>query len=84
MARAGHPGNRGSILGSGEVTLFAVFRAALGNTQFLIQWVPKNLPLEVKRPEYEADHSPPSIAKFKNAWSGSFTTANDFHDMVLD
>jgi hypothetical protein len=32
-------------------------------------WVPGTLTLGVKRPGSEADHSPPSSAEVKNAWS---------------
>jgi hypothetical protein len=38
---------------------------ALGPTQPPIQWVPGALYLGVKRPESEADHSPPSISEVK-------------------
>jgi hypothetical protein len=41
----------------------------MGPTQPPIQWVPGALSLEVKQPGREADHSPPSSAKVKNAWS---------------
>jgi hypothetical protein len=44
-------------------------RMALGPTQPPIQWVSGALSLGVKRPEREADHSLPSSAKVKNAWS---------------
>jgi hypothetical protein len=44
-------------------------RPALGTTQPPIQWVPGALFLGVKRPRHEADHSPPSSAENKNAWS---------------
>jgi hypothetical protein len=43
-------------------------RPALGPTQPPIQWVRGALSLGVKRPEGEADHSPPSSAEVKNAW----------------
>jgi hypothetical protein len=38
---------------------------ALGPTQLPIQWVPGALPLGIKRPRREADHSPPSRAEVK-------------------
>jgi hypothetical protein len=37
------------------------------------QWIPWALSLGVKWPVCEADHSPPSTAKVKNAWSYTFT-----------
>jgi hypothetical protein len=40
-------------------------RTALGPTQSPIQWVPGTLPLGVKRPGREADHSPPSSAEVR-------------------
>jgi hypothetical protein len=46
-----------------------VSRPALGLTQPPIQWVPGALSLGVKRPGREAEHSPPSSAEVKNAWS---------------
>jgi hypothetical protein len=45
----------------------------VGPTQLPIQWNPGALPLEVKRPVREADRSPPSSAKVKNAWSYTST-----------
>jgi hypothetical protein len=44
-------------------------RPALGPTQPPVQWVTGALSLWVKRPGHEADHSPPSRAEIKNAWS---------------
>jgi hypothetical protein len=48
-------------------------RMALGSTQPPIQWILGDLSLGVKRPGREADHSPPSSAKVKNAWSYAST-----------
>jgi hypothetical protein len=48
-------------------------RPALGPTQPPIQWVPGALSLGVKRSGREADHSPPSSAEVKNAWSYTST-----------
>jgi hypothetical protein len=48
-------------------------RTALGPTQPPIQWVPGALSLGLKRPGREADHSPPSGAEVKNAWSYTST-----------
>jgi len=42
---------------------------ALGPTQPPIQWLPGALSLAVKQLGCEADHSPPSSAGVKNAWS---------------
>jgi hypothetical protein len=44
-------------------------RTVLGPTQPPIQCVTGTLFLGVKRPGREADHSPPSNAEVKNAWS---------------
>jgi hypothetical protein len=50
-----------------------VSRQDLGSTQPPLQWVSGALSLEVKRPGREADHSPPSSADVKNAWSYTST-----------
>jgi len=66
---------RGAVPGRDwEYFLFAtdVPRPALGPNQPPIQWVPGALSLRVKRPGSEADHSPPSSAEVKNAWSYTF------------
>jgi len=42
-------------------------------TQPPIQWVTGALSPGVKRPDREADHSPPSTAEVKNAWSYTST-----------
>jgi hypothetical protein len=53
-------------------------RTALGPTQPPIQWIPGALSLGIKRPGREADHSPPSSAEVKNAWSYTSTPRNVF------
>jgi hypothetical protein len=44
-------------------------RPALEPTYPPVQWIKGALFLRVKRPGREADHSPPSSAEVKNAWS---------------
>jgi hypothetical protein len=51
-----------------------------GPTQAPIQWVPGAVSLAVKRPGREADHSPPSSADVKNAWSYNSTPPVRLHD----
>jgi hypothetical protein len=58
-------------------------RTALGPTHPPIQWVPGALPLGVKRPGREADHSPPSSAEVKNTWSYISTPPIRLHGVVL-
>jgi hypothetical protein len=53
------------VLGLGIFLFITASRTALGPTQPPIQWVPGPLSLGVKRPEREADHSPPSSAEVK-------------------
>jgi hypothetical protein len=56
------------------IFLFAtVSRTALGPTQHPIQRVPGVVSVGIKRPAREADHSPPSSAEVKNAWSYTST-----------
>jgi hypothetical protein len=53
--------------GKGKIFLHSTSsRPALGLTQPLMQWVPGALAPRVKRPEHEADHSPPVSAEVKN------------------
>jgi hypothetical protein len=56
---------------------------ALEPTQPLIQWVPRAFLLGVERPWCKADHSSPSNAEVKNAWSYTFTPSIRPHGMVL-
>jgi hypothetical protein len=57
-------------------------RATLPST-LPIQWVPGALSLGVKRPECEADQSPPRSAEVKNTWSYTTTPPLRLHCMVL-
>jgi hypothetical protein len=59
------------------------FRTALEPTQPPIQWVPWALSLCVKRPGRKADHSPPSSAEVKNAWSYTYTPPERLYGVVL-
>jgi hypothetical protein len=75
--QAGRPG---SIFGRGmEFFFFATAsRPAVGPTQPPIQDVTRGggaLSPGVKRPSGEADHSPPSSAHAKNAWSYTHTSS---------
>jgi hypothetical protein len=53
-------------------------RPALGPTQPPTQRIPGALSVGVKRPEREADHSPPSSARSKNEWSYNSTPQYGF------
>jgi hypothetical protein len=51
-----------------EIFLFnTASRPVLKPTQLSLQWVAGYHSLGVKRPVFEADHSPPSTAEIKNA-----------------
>jgi hypothetical protein len=49
-------------------------RPALGPADSPVQWVPGLFSPGVRRPEREADHSPPSSAEVRNAWRCTSTT----------
>jgi hypothetical protein len=61
----------------------AVINFRVRPTQPPVQWVPGSLSLVVKRPGREADHSPPSNAQVKNAWSYTSTPSVRLHGVVL-
>jgi hypothetical protein len=48
-----------------------------------IEWVLRALILRVKLPVREGDHSPPSSAEVKNAWSYTSTPLLRLHGVVL-
>jgi len=60
-----------------------VSKPALGPTQTLIQWVAGALSSEVKRPEREVEHSPPSTAHLQKTWSYTSTPPGRLHGVVL-
>jgi hypothetical protein len=68
---------------AGNFLFTTVSRTALRPTQPPIQWVPGDRSLGVKRPRREADHSPPSSADVKNAWSYTSTPHIRLHGVVL-
>jgi hypothetical protein len=61
----------------------AASRTAMAPTQPPLQGVPESLSLGVKRPGREADHSLPSSAEIKNAWSYTSTFPVRLHGVVL-
>jgi hypothetical protein len=58
-------------------------RTALGSTQHPIQWVPRALSLGVKRPEREAENSPPSSVEVKHVWGYTSSPPTRLHGVVL-
>jgi hypothetical protein len=59
--------------GAGNFSLHHRVQNVSGATQHPLQWVQGALSLGIKRPERKADHSPPSSAEVKNAWSYTST-----------
>jgi len=49
-----------------------------------IQWVPGALSLGVKQPGHGMDHSPPSSAEVKNAWSYICIPSKHLHGVMLN
>jgi hypothetical protein len=67
--RAGRPRGRSSSPGRVKNFRFSMSsRPALGSTQPHLQRVPGALSPGIKRPEREADHSPPTSAEVKKMW----------------
>jgi len=65
------------------IFLFTTSDTALGLNHPPIQWVPRAFSLGVKWPGHEADHTPPSSAGVKNAWSYTSLPPICLHGMVL-
>jgi hypothetical protein len=75
--RAGRSGVRIPIE-AGNYSLHHRVQTGSGAHPPPIQWVPGVISLGVKRPGRKADHSPPSSAEVKNAWSYTSTPAYAF------
>jgi hypothetical protein len=58
-------------------------RPSLGPTQLPVQGIPDVLSPGIKRPWRKADHTPPSSAEVKNAWSYTSTPQIRLHVVVL-
>jgi hypothetical protein len=69
--------------GRGIFLFTTASRTDLRPTQPPIQWVSGVLSLGVKRPGREAEHSLPSSAEVKNAWSYTSTPPICLHGVVL-
>jgi hypothetical protein len=69
--------------GLGIFLLTTASRPVLGPTGSPTQRVSEALPLWVKRPGREADHSPPSSVEVKNAWNYTTTPPIRLHGVVL-
>jgi hypothetical protein len=67
----------------GRIILDSASGPALRPTQPPIQCAPAAFSLEVKQPGREADRSPPSIVKVKNAWSYTSTLPIRLHGVVI-
>jgi hypothetical protein len=59
------------------------YRTSLGPIHHPIQWVQRALSLGVKRLDRETDHSPPSSAEVRNAWSYISTPQIRLHGVML-
>jgi len=79
----GRPGF-GSRQGQGYFLFSTASSPVLRPTQHPVQWVPGSPSLQVKRPEGEADYSPPSSAKIKIACSYTCTPPIRLHGVVLN
>jgi len=66
-----------------EFRMVTASRTALGPTQPPVLWAPVALSLGAKRPGREANHSPPSSAKFKKGWGYTYTPSIRLHGVVL-
>jgi len=74
MLRTGRPGHHSGQLKRKYIHFFATAsRPILDPTRPPIYWVPGVLPLGVKQPGREVDHSPPSSAEAKNTCRSTST-----------
>jgi len=66
-----------------DMSIIHTYHSSLGPTQPPIQWAAGTLCLKVKYMGHEADHSLPSSAEVKNAWSYVSTPLISLNGMVL-
>jgi hypothetical protein len=71
------------FVGAGNFCLYHHVQNSSGATQTPVQWLPGAFSLGVKWLGHEADHSPPSSAEVKNAWSYTSTPSICLHGVVL-
>jgi len=68
----------------GFILFATASRTSVGSTKPLIQCVSVFVSVVLKRPGYDADHSPPSSAEVKNTWSYTPTHAVSLQDAVVN
>jgi hypothetical protein len=73
-----------SILMTKVQFLTTMSRLVVGPTHLPLQWILGVLFPELKQLGHKTDHSPPSTAKVKNAWSYISTHPICLHGMVLN
>jgi hypothetical protein len=76
-------------LDDGEVRLRVpvgsrIFSSPQRPTQPPMQWVPGALPPVVKRPERQADNSPPTSAEVKETWINTSSPPTRLHGVMLN
>ena len=79
--QAGQPRNHHLIPNSGKILHSPTHPYQLRNPPSSTEWVPGTLPVGIKWPWHEANHSPPSCTKIKNEW---YCTSTHLHGKHRD